>query len=459
VLVTLPVNLYLLHQALAWSRDDRAPTDRERLDMVLLPLRQTASSLVAWIGGAVVFGVLNPEPGRVSLGILAAGLLTCAILFQLLERRLRPVMALALDGVRLPGRMRWILPRLLLAWFVASALPLALIGIGSALLDGPERADLFDRIPSLAFIAVMAGGLVMVGAARAVSDPLNEVRDALGRVAEGDLDVRLPVDHVGEIGQLQDGVNQMVEGLEERRRIEELFSRQVGGDVARNALARDPGLGGEERDVSVLFVDLAGFTAFAENHAPTEIVEHLNRFFAAVVAVIGAEGGWLDKFEGDAALCVFGAPADQPDHAGRALRAAAALPAAVRPLPEAPAVGVGVASGTVVAGNVGTPERYEYTVIGDPVNVAARLADLAKTPDGATGLVRGVLAERSTIDSARATAGAGEVPDWRCSGEAHLRGRRAPVEVWLPRPFSPTSRTDPATEAPDPEPRANAPAP
>src|SRR5205814_4855713 len=109
---------------------------------------------------------------------------------------------------------------------------------------------------------------------------------------------------------------------------------------------------------------------------PEEVVDLLNRFFATVVRVVDAEGGWVNKFEGDAALAVFGAPTDQPDHAARALRAARRLGAELEPL--GVDAGIGVSSGPVVAGNVGAENRYEDTVIGDPVNEAARLTEVAK---------------------------------------------------------------------------------
>src|SRR5690606_2558962 len=117
----------------------------------------------------------------------------------------------------------------------------------------------------------------------------------------------------------------------------ELLDQQVGPEVARRALEEKPTLGGGRRVVTVLFVDLHGYTAYSESHTPEEVVDMLNRFFEVVVAVVQAEGGHVNKFEGDAALCVFGAPDDQPHHAARALRAAARLPLAVaRLLPDDP---------------------------------------------------------------------------------------------------------------------------
>src|SRR5690606_2908765 len=152
------------------------------------------------------------------------------------------------------------------------------------------------------------------------------VRAAMAKVEDGDLDIEVPVDHAGELGRLQAGFNEMVDGLRERRRVQELFGRQVGADVARQALENDPELGGEEREITALFVDLEGFTAYTETHTPTEVVQLLNAFFGIVVRVVMDNGGFVNKFEGDAALCIFGAPAEQPDHAARALRAAATLP-------------------------------------------------------------------------------------------------------------------------------------
>src|SRR5256714_3577305 len=141
------------------------------------------------------------------------------------------------------------------------------------------------------------------------------------QVAAGDLDVDVPVDDDGEIGLLQAGFNHMASGLREREQLRELFGGYVGEDVARQALESGVSLEGEEREVSVLFVDVLGSTALAERRPPVQVVALLNRFFDAVVRAVDDEDGWVDKFEGDAALCVFGAPMEQLDHAARALRA------------------------------------------------------------------------------------------------------------------------------------------
>jgi adenylate cyclase len=215
----------------------------------------------------------------------------------------------------------------------------------------------------------------------------------------------------------------MVGGLRERERMQDLYSRQVGEDVAREALAAEPRLGGEVREVAVLFVDIIGSTALATEVPPERVVARLNRFFSAVVDVTAEHGGWVNKFEGDAALCVFGAPAESEDAPGCALAAGRDLQRRLaRDVPEVKAA-IGLSSGPTVAGWVGAAQRYEYTVIGDPVNVASRLSELAKAEDGR------LLASETIVTAAGET----ERERWELGGSAVLRGRSAPTRLAKPR--------------------------
>src|SRR5947207_4142327 len=160
----------------------------------------------------------------------------------------------------------------------------------------------------------------------------------------------------------------MVSGLRERERLRDLFGRHVGQDVARRAIEEGVALGGEERDVAVLFVDLMGSTSFAADRGATEVVALLNAFVGIVVEATRRHGGFVNKFEGDAALCIFGVPLELEDAAGGALAAGREMQArVVCDLPEIRAA-IGLSAGTVVAGNVGAADRFEYTVIGDPVD-------------------------------------------------------------------------------------------
>lgn len=421
VVVAAPVNALLLRRAVSWVRLGEPPTERQRRRLFSLPAFETASALVSWIGAAVLFVLINQELSSIAVGLALAGVIVCTMLYLLLEGHFRPIFALALIDAELPEDRRDVLPRLMLAWLLGSAVPLLAIGLNPWLGSDPLGRD---RIAWLAVIGTLAGGVVMAIASISVSRPLGRVREALRQIEQGDLDVHVPIDDLGELGRLAEGVNDLVAGIREREELRELFGRQVGqADLADLAMSQaEPTAAGELRDVTVLFVDLRGYTRFSERHSPEQVVSMLNRFFSIVVAVVDREGGWVNKFEGDAALCLFGAPQDEPDHAARALRAAAAIPRELVHSGEVLRAGIGVATGEVIAGFIGTPERFEYTVIGDVVNVASRLCDMAK--DGGTGL----LATASTIEAA------GRPEEWQPAGRISVRGRREKAEVYSLEP-------------------------
>jgi len=245
----------------------------------------------------------------------------------------------------------------------------------------------------------------------------------LSLIGEGRLDVSIPVFDGTELGSLQAGFNRMAEGLRDRERIRDLFGRYVGPGVVQEALTSDQ-LGGEERFVAVLFVDLVGSTELAADRPPTEVVHLLNRFFEIVVDEVDRQGGFVNKFAGDAALAIFGAPAELPDAAGSALGAGRELARRLtEELPEATA-GIGVTAGIVVAGTVGDVRRHEYTVIGDPVNEAARLSELAKSTPGR------LIASMTAVDESAPA----EADHWQPTDRVTVRGRSAPTQLAIPAP-------------------------
>lgn len=417
VLVALPINAMLLRRAVSWVRVGTPPTERQRRSLFTLPTFETLSALVSWFGAAAMFGLINNDLQRVSIVVALAGVITCTLLYLLMEGHFRPLFALALIDADLPEDRRDVLPRLMLAWLMGSAVPLIAIGLNPFITPVPLSGD---RLAWIALFGALSGGLVMAIAANSVSRPLNRVRDALKHIEQGDLEVHVPVDDLGELGRLAEGVNNLVAGIRERETLRDLFDRQVGqADLAELAMSNDePTAAGERREVTVLFVDLRGYTRFSERHRPEDVFGMLNRFFSIIVAVVDREGGWVNKFEGDAALCLFGAPQNEPDHAARALRAAAAIPRDLQDSNGVLRAGIGVATGEVIAGFVGTPERFEYTVIGDVVNVASRLCDLAKDEQS------GVLAASPTV------LAAGQPEHWRSVGRVALRGRRERTEIY-----------------------------
>ncbi len=428
--------LRTISRALGWLDEGRRPTDEERVATVRLPYDLARIGGMFWLAAVIVFGTYNALGGpvsevvRVAVGTLLGGLSTTALAFLLLERRLRPVVALALAEGMPQTRAVGIRPRLLLAWALGSGIPL----LGVAMSPLGEGRESPEDLAVLAAIGLVSGGLMIAVVTRSLTERLGRVRSALSRVQAGDLDVALEVDEGGQLGMLQQGLNEMVVGLRERRHLQELFGRHVGEEVARQALERGAGLGGEQREVSVLFIDVVRSTNLAATRPAQEVVAMLNDLFGAVVRCVGAEGGWVNKFEGDGALCVFGAPEDQPDHAARALRAARSMQAAVDALRsryDDLDVGIGVSSGLAVAGNVGAEERYEYTVVGDPVNEASRLTEAAKT------VPERVLASGGTVRTAGEEGGG-----WRPIGVLTLRGRTLPTEAYVPPPAAAGSQQE-----------------
>lgn len=417
---------------LAWLYEGREPTEQERDLTLRFALTNQRIVAVVWITAAVVFTALTlPFSLELALNVLETvllgGIVTCAIGFLGGDRLLRPVMALALrSGAPQKPRLPGVAARTLLTWTLGTGVVLVgigTVGIGALHETRFTRDRLAVVILVLSAIGIVVGLITMFGLARSLADPIEALRRAVARVEQGDLDQEVTVDDGSEIGLLQAGFNRMLAGLRERERMRDLFGRQVGEEVVRHALERGVELGGEAREAAVLFVDLEGSTKLAETRDPAEVVALLNNFFAVVVEVVAAHQGWVNKFEGDAALCVFGAPLPDPDAATHALAGARTLRDRLATAAPEISAGIGVSAGRVVAGNIGAARRFEYTVIGDPVNEAARLTELAKrTPERA-------LASADALSRARAD----EAGRWELGDELELRGRAAATAVAVPR--------------------------
>ena len=417
-----------------WLDDRRPPSAGER-DLVLVePARVAREVFSLWVAGggfvAISF-LIGDGPGRSVVAAVTAtvlgGITASTMSFFLTERVDRPALALALAGnPPTTGVSLNVRRRIVLAWALGSGVPLAWIALVPVLRHPDSNIPLGLLTTVLAVGGIAAGAFMAFLAGSSVGTPVENVRQGLLRVESGDLDVVVTVDDAGELGLLEAGFNRMVDAMATRKRLEDLLGHHVGTDVARQALESRVQLGGEVKDVSVLFVDVIGSTRLIAQIPPTEVVALLNRLFAAVVECAAAEGGYVNKFEGDAALCIFGAPVAAEDHPAKALAVARALRGAVRDVD----IGIGVATGDVVAGNIGSETRYEYTVIGRPVNEAARLVDHAKQRPGR------VLASAATV----ARAGA-EREAWRTIGCLELRGFAQPVEAFEPMIKRPTDRS------------------
>jgi adenylate cyclase len=367
-----------------WLKDDRPATPDVQRVVLRTPLRLFVVQITLWLGGAVLFGALNSGYSRLTgAGIAAVVALTgvvtasCAYLFTERFMRIPAARVLATgmpDRLTVPGEAT----RAVLAWALGTGIPmLTLVAIGIVELTGSLGAT-----PSRLAVAMVALGGIGIGvgllavslAARATADPINSVRDALARVQHGNFDVVVPVYDGTQIGQLQIGFNQMAAGLAERERIRQVFGTYVDPAVAEYVLSEGTNLEGEEVEVTIMFIDVRNFTGFAESNPARVVVAALNHLFEHIVPIIRAQGGHVNKFIGDGVLAVFGAPGRLPHHADRALAAALEVALTVESGGGGQLrVGIGLNSGSVVAGNVGGADRFEFSIIGDAVNVASRV--------------------------------------------------------------------------------------
>jgi adenylate cyclase len=293
-------------------------------------------------------------------------------------------------------------------------------------LAGAHELENYILLISLA--ALGAGTLVALSIAHGVSQPVQQLAAYTRHVAAGDYTQRIELWREDELGQLATAFNDMSAGLAERDRVRDLLDKNVSPEVAAQLMRDGAALGGEEREVTVLFADLRGFTPLSETLPPRELLTLLNRYLDRMSAEIERHGGVIDKFIGDEIMALFGAPVGHGDDADRALAAALAMQAALTMLNREfaaegrppLAIGIGINTARVVAGNMGSHRRLNYSVIGDGVNVAARLQTLTRTPEYRAG----ILVSDATIRAVRGQY------HTRALGQVTVKGRSEPVILY-----------------------------
>jgi adenylate cyclase len=414
-----------------WALEEREPTPKDQRNTFFAPWRLTRVLLSLWGVGTVLLTILyglqdTDYIPKVLLGVSFPGIVVSASGYLFTEFALRPVAAQALEVGPPPRRFApGIMGRIMLVWALGSGVPVLGILLAAILtlsLRNVTPTQFTIAVMILALFALVFGFILMWILSWLTATPVRVVRAALNRVERGDFDTNLVVFDGTELGQLQRGFNSMVRGLRERERVRDLFGRHVGREVAALAELERPQLGGEERHAAVIFVDIIGSTQLVTSRPAVEVVELLNRFFTVIVEEVDRHHGLLNKFEGDAALAVFGAPVSLDNAEEEALAAARGMAERLRvEVPECQA-GIGVAAGQVVAGNVGAKERFEYTVIGEPVNEAARLCELSKQVPGH------LVASSDTI----ANAGESERARWVLGETVTLRGHEDPTRLATP---------------------------
>src|SRR5215467_13583056 len=391
VAIAYPLGKRWLSPLLTPPRDEAAAADPlVRRRALQVPSVFACLTLAGWILAGIIWGVT-----------VLAGSVATVFAFLAAEhywRRAMPVFFPRGDVSRVPGARR--LPvrfRLLGISLLISVIPLAILGTlaynrAQALLhaDATHAAFLAAGLAPLILFIVAAGILAAIAlalfAANSVAAPLKQVEEAMAAVGRGELDTRCPVVANDEIGAVAEGFNRMLEGLQERERIRETFGRYVTREIRDEILAGRASFEGRLEEVTILFADLRDFTPWVERTGPREVVRDLNEYFTEMEAAIRAQRGLVLQYIGDEIEAVFGAPLSAPDHADRALAAALEMRARLAALNMRRAKagkpplrnGIGIHSGTVLAGSIGSAERTTYALVGDAVNLASRIQGLNK---------------------------------------------------------------------------------
>jgi adenylate cyclase len=277
--------------------------------------------------------------------------------------------------------------------------------------------------------------LIALWAARNVSRPVRLLAEHTKIIGGGNYSQRIELRREDELGRLATAFNAMSTGLAERDRVRDLLDKNVSPEVAAQLMRDGATLGGEEREVTILFADIRDFTPLSEKLSPHDVLTVLNRYLDRMSAEIELQGGVIDKYIGDAIMALFGAPVRQDDAADRALAAALAMTAALAQLnrefaaeatplamslPNALGIGIGLNTARVIAGNLGSVRRLNYSVIGDGVNVAARIESLTRNPDYHAD----ILVSAATLHAARGSY------HTRSLGEVAVKGRAEPVTLF-----------------------------
>jgi adenylate cyclase len=397
-----------------------------------------------WAGGGLAWRPAVVLAVRASLVGLVSSTLAFFLLEQLARRRLIPFFFPQGRLTRTGGAARLNVSRRIRAVYrLGSLIPMFILVVTLATLQWQVDSSTVSAASYgrgiLVFVIVLAGvffvtaGFLNRLVSRSIARPVEDMLAVVRRVRDGDFSARITVVGNDEIGVLGDAGNEMIRGLAERELLRDAFGRYVSPQIRDEVLAGRVPLDGAAVEVTVLFADLRDFTPLTEAHDPKLVVELVNRYFEAMTEAVHREGGLVLQFLGDEIYAVFGAPVALPDHPARGFRAAlsmreklaelnAALAAEDRPtLRQA----MGLHSGRAVAANLGSAERKSYLLIGDTINLAARLQTLARDLGADLVLSRATRDQLGPDDLARA--------ELETLPRTTVKGRREPVEVFALR--------------------------
>lgn len=253
---------------------------------------------------------------------------------------------------------------------------------------GQSFQNTLQTLTAAAFIMVAIALLIAYWVSRRIARPIEQIVAATDAIGNGDFQVYIKDRRRDEIGRINEAVNRMAKNMREKHQVEGVLTRLVSNDVAAEVLSGlgDVGIGSEQVKASVLFVDIVGFTALAEKQEPETVVELLNEYFGYFTQCSQYFNGAVDKFIGDCAMVIFGAPRPNSNHRFDAIACAIVIMQLLERLNQTRKkqglqpveARIGINSGNMMAGMIGARERMEYTVIGDAVNLASRIINLAQ---------------------------------------------------------------------------------
>jgi class 3 adenylate cyclase len=413
----------------------------------ILPWREFVAELLFWmvaglLMGAGYLGLLQApleSAAKVLLGCFSFGLLGGMLCYLSFEKRLIGFLRAHPEPVEtVPGRL------LSVSWKMFFFMATVLVLMAGAVLfmvyldinfllenrEGADReiyAGVFKEIVFAFGVLLFLSSLIIVRFSRNLHEVLGLQLSVMEEIGRGNYQQRVPIVSSDEFGLIAAKTNEMMEGLRERDFCEVSFGRYMAPEVSERILHGEIPSEGEVREATVLFCDLRGYTSFVEESAPREVVGFLNEYFTEMEQAVKQLEGIVLQYIGDEIEAVFGAPDDLPDHEEKAVQAALHMRRRLAELnrrriergEEPVSHGVGVHTGEVLAGSVGSPERLVYALVGDTVNVASRIQDLNKQ-FGTDILVSEVTRRRVKREDLR----------FESLGKTLLRGKRQELEIY-----------------------------
>jgi adenylate cyclase len=396
---------------------DRVIANRLKTQAIQFPLLYAGFTFMAWVLAGFIFGFLEPvfsqvmldaeprsliESVRAFFGItVVGGTVAALVMYFAIENMWRQFIGKLFpegDLNQIKGAFRLSVKKRLIAVFLMISLfPLPLLAGAAytkalamqkadAIVRAQIMSSLLVEIVFITAICVAISVLLSIFVSRSVSNPLRGLEIAMKEVAKGNLNAQVEIVSNDEIGSVSEGFNHMVRGLEESQAIKESFGKYVSREIRDEILAGRVSLDGEMKRVTMLFSDLRNFTPFVETTHPKQVVTIMNQYFSEMAEAIEANRGLILHFVGDAIVAVFGAPVSYDDHPDTAVEAALEMRRRTSLLNESLAEqgfnplnhGIGIHTGAVLAGNIGSKDRASYTLIGDAVNLASRIEGLTK---------------------------------------------------------------------------------